>query len=81
MSADAGCQVINMVVVSIPNEYIPQLMMAVEAKKGDGDAISVEVSRHCRHFVDLSLSSLYWARNLCLQNVISTTQAGLGRPA
>ena len=22
---------------------------------------------------------LYWARNKCLQNVISTTQAGLGR--
>ena len=38
MSAEVGCQVIDMVVVSIPNEYIPQLMMAVEAKKGDGDA-------------------------------------------
>ena len=30
-----GCQVINMAVVSIPNEYMPQLMMAMEAKKGD----------------------------------------------
>ena len=52
MSAEVGCQVIDMVVVSIPNEYIPQLMMAVEAKKGDGDAISMEASRHCRHWVD-----------------------------
>ena len=60
MSAEVGCQVIDMVVVSIPNEYIPQLMMAVEAKKGDGDAISMamKASRHCRHLVDLSLSNL-----------------------
>ena len=52
MSAEVGCQVIDMVVVSIPNEYIPQLMMAVEAKKGDGDAISMEASTLSR-FVSL----------------------------
>ena len=58
MTAEVGCQVINMAVVSIPNECMPQLMMAVEAKKGDDGAITISMGapQHCRHLVHLSVS-------------------------